>query len=479
MKFDLKTLKIKEAVMAMTGGDFTAVELADGYLAEIQKRDKNLHAYLEVYDDVVLQAKSADRRIKGGRAGLLSGIPVALKDNILIKGRRAGAASRILENYVASYDATVISKLKEAGAVFIGRTNMDEFAMGSSTENSAFGPTKNPHDYERVAGGSSGGSAAAVAADMALAALGSDTGGSIRQPASFCGVVGFKPSYGSVSRNGLMAMGSSLDVIGPITKTVSDAEIIFNVISGADPLDSTSFSVSESSKEKSGRKLRVADLTDYINGVGGVDSEVMKKYRAALGRFAELGHEIKKLKSDLSALRQVLAVYYILMPAEVSTNLARFDGVKYGFFKAGNDLLEDYKLTRGLGFGPEARRRILLGTYVLSAGYYDSYYGKASAVRRLIKKTFDKIFNEVDLVATPTTPTPAFKVAEKTANPVLMYLSDIFTVTANIIGSPAISLPVGFSETKGNRLPIGFQIMASHGNDRLLLSAAKNFLGEN
>jgi aspartyl-tRNA(Asn)/glutamyl-tRNA(Gln) amidotransferase subunit A len=473
---DLKNLDIKKARQHLDAGDFSALELTRVYLAEIKKKDGDIHAYLEVFSDAEEQAKTADEKIKAGEKGMLLGIPLAVKDNILIKGRKASAASKILENYVAPYDATAILKLKMAGAVFLGRVNMDEFAMGGSTENSAFGPTKNPHDLSRVAGGSSGGSAAAVAANMALAALGSDTGGSVRQPSAFCGIVGFKPSYGGVSRHGLMAMGSSLDVIGVLAKDVDDVETIFSVIKGKDSLDSTSVDISLENSEK--KKLRIADLTDFIKeiGKGGIANSVMKNYSESLEKLRGLGYEVVKVKTDLSALKYALPTYYIVMPAEVSTNLARFDGVRYGFYKdSGGNSIEDYKATRGAGFGKEARRRILLGTYVLSAGYYDAYYGKAAAVRGLIRKIFSEIFKEVNLVATPTAPTPAFKLGEKTSNPVEMYLADIFTVTANMAGIPAISLPSGFAEVEGKKLPLGFQLMAPYAEDKLLFRAGKNF----
>ena len=482
---DLNNLTISKARKALDAGDFSAQELAEAYLAEIKKKDKDIHAYLEVFSDVEEQAKEADRKIKElknlktSKLPNLLGIPFAIKDNILIKGRKASAASKILENYVAPYDATAIVKLKEAGAIFLGRVNMDEFAMGASTENSAFGPTKNPHDLSRVPGGTSGGTAAAVASNMALVALGSDTGGSVRQPSSFCGVVGFKPSYGGISRNGLMAMGSSLDVIGVSAKNISDAEIVFSVIKGKDPLDSTSVDVSTEDVGK--KKLRVADLTDFIKeiGKGGVDNSVMKNYSESLQKLKELGYEIVKIKTDLSILKYALPTYYIIMPAEVSTNLARFDGIRFGLHKDGEgNLITDYKETRGAGFGKEARRRILLGTYVLSAGYYDAYYGKATMVRGLIRKAFSEIFKEVDLVATPTTPTPAFKIGEKTSDPIQMYLADIFTVTANMASIPAVSLPSGFVEVEGKKLPLGFQLMAPYGEDRLLFKVGKDFLGE-
>ncbi len=477
MEIDFKKMTIKEARNLLDTGKVSATFLAEESLRMIKEKNPEIHAFLEVYDDVLTQAEEADKMLKEGKRFQMLGIPIAIKDNILFKGKKAGSASKILENYVAPYDATVISKLKKEGVVIVGRCNMDEFAMGASTENSAYGPTKNPVDTARVPGGSSGGSIAAVASGMVLGALGSDTGGSVRQPAAFCGIVGFKPTYGSVSRHGLMAMGSSLDVIGPATKTVADAEIIFDAIKGKDTLDSTSI---ELDNKKDNRKLRVADMSDFIErvGKGGVDSVVMENYVKALKHLKEIGYEIIKPKTDLSALEYSLATYYIVMPAEVSANLSRFDGMRFGFHKDGNNLLEDYKKSRGSGFGKEPRRRIILGAYVLSSGYYDAYYGKAMAVREMIKDTFAKIFTEVDLVATPTAPTPAFKFGEKTADPVEMYLADVFTVTANMVSIPAISLPFGFKRESGVDLPIGFQLMAPYKEDYLLLRAGKEFLGE-
>ncbi|MBI2474619.1 MAG: Asp-tRNA(Asn)/Glu-tRNA(Gln) amidotransferase subunit GatA [Candidatus Taylorbacteria bacterium] len=472
-------MTIKKARQAMDDGVLTAVELASACLEEIKKKDGEIHAFLEVFKDVMEQAKAADLKIKKGEKAPLLGIPLAVKDNILIEGRRAGSASKILEGYIAPYDSTVADKLKKAGAVLIGRTNMDEFAMGSSTENSAYGPTKNPVDTTRVPGGSSGGSAAAVAAHFVSAALGSDTGGSIRQPAAFCGVVGYKPSYGSVSRHGLMAMGSSLDVIGPITKTMEDAEILYSVIKGEDRMDSTTVEVDLAKKVPA--KPKVADLTDFIEkiGKGGMDLSVLQNYSASLNKLAGLGYEIKKLKTDLTPLTYSLPIYYVIMPAEASANLSRFDGVRFGYYADGRgNLLSDYKSSRGSGFGKEPRRRILLGTYVLSSGYYDAYYGRAVAIQNLIKKTFHTIFEEVDIVATPTTSTPAFKFGAKTADPVEMYLADVFTVIANMAGIPGVSLPSGFAEVDGKQLPIGFQLMANYGEDALLFKAGKDFLGE-
>ena len=470
---DLKELTIKKAHKHLIDGEFSATDLAGAYLEAIKRKNKELNAYLEVYDDVLEQAAVADKMIKDGKATILTGIPLAVKDNILIKGRRASAASKILDGYVASYDATVIVKLKEAGAVFLGRTNMDEFAMGSSTENSAFGPSKNPHDTSRVPGGSSGGSAAAVAGGLAIAALGSDTGGSIRQPASFCGLVGFKPTYGAVSRYGLMAMASSFDVIGPITKNAEDAEIIFDCIKGRDSMDSTSADFKFEPK----KKLVVGSLRHFIDevGAGGVSPEVLKNYNESLDRLAKLGYELREVSLRQTPIGLALAAYYIIMPAEASTNLARFDGVKYGLYKDGGNLLEDYRLTRGEGFGREVRRRILLGSYVLSSGYYDAYYNKAVQTQQLIRDTFNKAFKDVDILVTPTTPTPAFKIGEKASDPLSMYLADIFTVSANIAGVPAISVPSGTAKTDGKELPLGVQFIASAGSEQMLFDVARDF----
>jgi aspartyl-tRNA(Asn)/glutamyl-tRNA(Gln) amidotransferase subunit A len=469
---DLSTLSIAKAAKALRDGSLTSCDLTRAYLERIKERDGEVHAYLEVFADALEQAKAADALIKAGKGGALTGIPIAVKDNILIKGRIASAASKILERYVASYDATAIEKLRQAGAVLIGRTNMDEFAMGGSTENSAFGPTKNPHDTARVPGGSSGGSAAVVAADMALAAIGSDTGGSVRQPASFCGVVGLKPTYGAISRHGLMAMGSSLDQIGPVTKTVADSETLFNIMAGKDRMDSTSIELAQLPVPA---KMRIGVPEDFLK-MEGIDPEVLADFRAALSRLEALGHTIVPV--SLPSLPYSLAVYYMLMPAEVSSNLARFDGVKYGFHVDGKDLLEDYRKSRGQGFGREVRRRIILGTYVLSAGYYDAYYNKANIVRSLITKDYEKAFAEVDILSTPTAPTPAFKLGEKTENPLEMYLADIFTVPVNLSGVPAISVPSGTVTREGKRLPLGIQFVAPWAGEDRLFSIGKQFLNE-
>ncbi|MFH1233364.1 MAG: Asp-tRNA(Asn)/Glu-tRNA(Gln) amidotransferase subunit GatA [Patescibacteria group bacterium] len=466
---DLTTLTITSARKKLDGKVFSAVDLAQVYLDEIEKKNKKLNVYLEVFDDVLEQAKVADDRIAKGESCPLLGIPLAIKDVILIKGRKVSAASKILENYTASYDATVIAKLKKQGAVFLGRTNTDEFAMGGSTENSAFGVTKNPCDARRVAGGSSGGSVAAVAANLALGALGSDTGGSVREPASFCGIVGMKPTYGRVSRYGLIAMGSSLDCIGSIAKNVKDAQIIYDAIYGHDVLDSTS--ITDTTYQKLSPKKIISVPWDLVNGEG-VDLKVKENFKQSILKFEKLGFKIKDI--SFKNLDIALATYYIIMFAEASTNLSRFDGFRYGLHKDGKNLLEDYLLTRGTGFGKESRRRILLGTYVLSAGYYDAYYGKAEMARNALKKEFVKAFKDVDFIATPTAPFVAWKIGEK-SDPLSVYLADIFTITANMVGVPAISIPSGFSEVEGKKLPLGIQFMASHGAEDLLFEVGKKF----
>jgi aspartyl-tRNA(Asn)/glutamyl-tRNA(Gln) amidotransferase subunit A len=470
---DISKLTIEKAHQDLVSGAYSAVNLATVYLARIEKMNPELNVYLEVFSDVLEQAKIADERLKSKQnVTKLTGIPFAIKDNILIKGRRVGAASKILEGYVATYDATVIEKLKDAGVVFLGRVNMDEFAMGGSTENSAYGVTKNPHDVNRVSGGSSGGSAAAVAADLCLAALGSDTGGSIRQPAAFCGVVGLKPTYASVSRSGLMAMGSSLDVIGPITKTAEDSEIVYQVIAGQDPLDSTSIDNVSSVRVKT---LTIGIPTEFLKS-DGIDVAVRENFEQVVARFKKLGYTIVDV--SLPSLQYALATYYVLMPAEVSSNLSRFDGVKYGVRKEGATLLDDYLKTRAEGFGAEARRRIILGTYVLSSGYYDAYYGRACQVRNQISADFKRVFADVDIILTPTTPTPAFKIGEKSSNPLEMYLADIFTVPINLVGVPAMSIPSGTATVDGKKLPLGVQLIGGHGAEATLFSASRQFLGE-
>ena len=476
---NLKELTIEKAHNAMIKGEYTAVDLAEAYISEIKKKNKEINAYLEIYDDVFEQAKKADKIIESGKATLLTGIPFAIKDNILIQGKKASSASKILENYTATYDATVIKKLKKEGVVFIGRTNMDEFAMGGSTENSAFGVTKNPHDTSRVAGGSSGGSAAAVAMDGALGALGSDTGGSVRQPASFCGLVGLKPTYGAVSRYGVMAMASSLDQIGPFGKNVSDVETIFNAIKGNDSLDGTTIQDTTYKAERIGKKKPIIGIPRFLFA-DKIDKQILQNFDESVAKLVKnMEYEKIDLGSDLlSTSFFALPIYYVIMPAEASSNLSRFDGVKYGLHKDGKDGIDDYLETRGAGFGKEVRRRILLGTYVLSSGYYDAYYNRANTLRRLLTQDFLEAFKKVDIIITPTTPAPAFKIGEKVSDPVAMYLEDIFTVTANLTGMPALSVPSGYVEVEGKKLPLGIQITARHGDEKTLFEVGKNLLGE-
>ncbi|MGE4554565.1 MAG: Asp-tRNA(Asn)/Glu-tRNA(Gln) amidotransferase subunit GatA [Candidatus Paceibacterota bacterium] len=458
---------IKEIHQKLIKREISVEELIKEKLELIEEKDKKLKAFLTVEKEKALeQAKELDKELKEKKeVNLLFGIPYAVKDNILTKGVKTTAGSKILENYIAPYDATVIKKLKEKKAVLIGKTNLDEFAMGSSTENSAFQVTKNPYDLERVPGGSSGGSAVAVAEEMSIFSLGSDTGGSIRQPAAFCGVVGFKPSYGTVSRYGLIAMASSLDVIGPFGKTVEDVKIVFEAIQGKDEFDSTSYNLELISGEK--KELIVGIPKECFNE--GVDFEIKDKIKQFLARIEKENIKVKEINLKLS--EYALACYYIIMPAEVSANLARYDGLRYSPLNLeAADLLELYFQNRGKGFGNEVKRRILLGTYVLSRGYYEAFYKKAQKVRKLIQQEYQRAFEEVDFIINPTTPTLPFKIGERTSDPLSMYLSDIFTVGANISGIPAINLPIGFSQ---NHLPIGVQISAPYRFDFQLLEFAQ------
>ncbi len=457
-------LTIAEARRALDAKEYSALELTNAYLDAIRQKDAEIHAYLEVWEESArAEAKKADERIARGESLPLTGIPLAVKDNILIEGRKVTAASKMLENYVASYDATVIQKLKAQDAIFLGRTNMDEFALGSSTENSAYGPTKNPIDTSRVPGGTSGGSAAAVAATMALAALGSDTGGSIRQPAAFCGVVGMKPTYGAVSRYGLIAAASSLDQIGAIAKNVADVHTVLDAIRGHDANDSTSLPDAPASGGAQQEK-RIGVPRSFLKNL---DPEILAQFEATLQRLAGIGYEIQDI--EIPALEYALAVYYIINPAEVSTNLSRFDGIRYGHSVDAEAIQEVYTKSRGTGFGPEVRRRILVGTFVLSSGYVDAYYRKARAVRELIRTDLTKAFENVDAIAMPTAPSVAFKFGEK-ADPVSLYLGDIFTVPVNLVGVPAISIPSGTVEREGKHLPIGFQLVAPHGGEETLFA---------
>ena len=448
-------------------------EATEGYYKKIKKEDEAIGAFLSLMEEqALLEADRVDKKIKDGEnIPLLAGIPVALKDNILVKGFSATAASRSLERYVASYDATVVEKLKEQHVVLVGKTNLDEFAMGGSTENSGFHITKNPYDIERVPGGSSGGSAAAVASGFVQVALGSDTGGSIRQPAAFCGIVGLKPTYGSVSRFGLIAMASSLDQVGPLTQTVEDAAIVFDAIKGEDPMDSTSVSLgginTVSTNIERVKKLRIGIPKEYF--VDGMEKEVTDEITRTIEKFKKAGFSVREV--SLPHTKYALSCYYIVMPAEVSANLARFDGIRYARLpavsaeaeKAGHSALSEiYFRQRGRGFGSEVKRRVILGTFVLSSGYYDAYYAKAQKVRRLIADDFKKAFEEVDVLLAPTTPTRAFKIGEKTNDPISMYLSDIFTMSVNLAGIPALSLPVKKYPLDGGELPVGFQLIGKH-----------------
>lgn len=463
-------------------GSYTPTDAVNATLGIIKEKDTDVHAYLEVYEDAVEGAKLATTKFaESGAADLpLLGVPLAIKNNILIKGKKATGGSKILENYTATYDATVISKLKAAGAIFVGATNLDEFAMGGSTENSAYGPTKNPRDLTRVPGGSSGGSAAAVAMDSVPAAIGTDTGGSIRQPASFCGLVGFKPTYGAVSRYGLMAMGSSFDQAGPLTNSVTDAELLHGIMAGRDQNDMTTISPDTYPEVVTKDAYTIGVPRDFL--ASGVDAAVMKEFEKHLETMQAAGHEVVDI--DLPLFKTGLAAYYISMPAEVSSNLARYDGMRYGTRIAGDDLLAEYLHSRGEGFGPEVKRRILIGTYVLSSGYYDAYYGKAEALRRMMRAELQDTFAKVDLITMPTAPTPAFKLGE-ISDPLAAYAQDIFTVPVNLTGVPAISLPVGSvsaitdSQQPGAaKLPVGVQYIAPHAGDARLFDLGKKVMGE-
>ncbi len=451
--------------------ELSAKELVDAFYRRIDAVENTVHAYNTLAPETAMaQAKEADRRFAKGEAGPLTGIPIALKDNLCTAGLRTTCSSKILENFIPPYDATVVSKLRAAGAVFLGKTNMDEFAMGSSTENSAFEKTANPWDPSRIPGGSSGGSAAAVAAGEAVFALGSDTGGSIRQPAACCGVLGMKPTYGRVSRYGLVAFASSLDQIGPLTHDVTDAAIVMNAIGGHDSLDSTSADLPlpdlcAALGEKI-QGLRIGIPKEYF--IDGIDPQIREAVEKAIESYKSLGAETKVVSLPHTAY--AVATYYILATAEASSNLARYDGVRYGHrTKNPRDLMELYMESRREGFGPEVKRRIMIGAHALSSGYYDAYYKKGQQVRTLIKNDFDEAFKSVDLLITPTAPTAAFKMGEKVDDPLQMYLSDIFTISVNLAGLPALSLPCGFT-LEG--LPIGLQLIARPFDEAGLFRAA-------
>src|SRR3989338_6427284 len=440
-------MTITEAKKLMTEKKLTAVELVQGCLDAIAKKEQDVHAFLEVFADEALeQAKAVDAaRAKGEELGALAGIPIAIKNVILIKDKKATAGSQILENYIASYDATVIERLRKSGAIFIGVTNLDEFAMGSSTETSHFGPTKNPWKLTHVPGGSSGGSAAAVTAGFALGATGSDTGGSIRQPAGLRGIVGMKPTYGRVSRYGLIALASSLDQIGVFAHTIEDAALLLQTIEGKDPKDATSVelpdtTIAELLKLENINGLKIGLPKEYF--IDGMDPEVEARVGGAAKLLESHGAEVVEI--SLPHTEYALATYYILQPSEASANLERFDGMRYGHRSNGKTLTDTYKKTRGSGFGAEVKRRIMLGTFTLSAGYYDAYYKKALAVRALIRRDFDEAFKKVDVIVTPTSPGVAWPIGEKFNDPLSMYLADIFTVSLNLAGLPGVSVPCGF-----------------------------------
>ena len=469
------SLTIHELSGKLKRGEVKATEIVNSVLRRIDVVDPQIRAYLTVVrEDALHRAKDLDRKIQSRQEiHPLTGIPLAVKDNLCTRKLHTTCSSRILGNFIPPYNATVIRSLHEAGAIIIGKTNMDEFAMGSSTENSGIAVTRNPWDPDRIPGGSSGGSAAAVAADLCAGALGSDTGGSIRQPAAMCGVVGLKPTYGRVSRYGLVAFASSLDQIGPLTRDVRDCAILMNVIAGHDPLDSTSASVSvpdyTGALTGSIHGLRVGIPGQYF--IEGMDQEVEGAVRESITVLEKLGASTVEIQ--LPHTPYAVATYYILATAEASANLARYDGVKYGYRTARKrDLLEMYTETRHEGFGPEVKRRIMLGTYALSAGYYDAYYRKAQCVRTLIKQDFDKAFRSVDVIVTPTAPTAAFRIGEKTQDPLQMYLSDIFTISVNLAGIPAISIPCGFTSEK---LPVGLQILGRPFDEATLLRTAHAF----
>ncbi len=466
-------LSLCELQKKFTTGEVTATEIVRGYFLRIGQIDHKVKAYLtQTKDSALAQAAALDEKLKGWRKTKpMTGMPLAIKDNLCTEGVPTTCASRMLQNFIPPYDATVIAKLKEQQYILLGKTNLDEFAMGSSTENSAFGPSRNPWNLHCVPGGSSGGSAAAVAADECVAALGSDTGGSIRQPAAFCGVVGLKPTYGRVSRYGLVAFASSLDQIGPITKDVPDAAFLLGAIAGHDPMDSTSADLPvpdymKALKKKDLKKLKVGVPMEFF--AEGLDPEVEQAVRAAINELQDLGGQIKEIQ--LPRTDAAVAVYYVIATAEASSNLARYDGVKFGLrAKETKDLLDLYMKTRQEGFGPEVKRRIMLGTYALSAGYYDAYYLKAQKVRTLLSRDFEDAFKKVDVIAAPTSPTPAFKLGEKVNDPLAMYLADIYTVTANLAGVPGISIPCGENHEK---LPIGLQLFARHFDESTLLRVA-------
>ncbi len=473
---DLTNLTIPEIRSALTSRRASAEEIVRAHLVKIEERDREIHAYLTLSPERALaKAREIDHLVASG-APLppLAGVPIAIKDVILTRGVRTTCASRILDNYIPPYDATAVERLEAAGACLLGKTNCDEFAMGSSTENSGYGPTRNPHDLERVPGGSSGGSAAAVAARLATAALGSDTGGSIRQPAAFCETVGMMGTYGRVSRYGLVAFASSLDHIGPFARTVRDVALVLRTIAGRDPNDSTSADIPVpdyvAALDESVRGLRIGVPGEYF---AGLNAEIADNLQKGIDLLARLGCQIKSVR--LPHTEYAIACYYIIATAEASSNLARYDGVRYGVRSTGyRDLREMYEKTRNRGFGAEVKRRIMLGTHVLSSGYYDAYYLKAQKVRTLLARDFVQAFEEVDAVVTPTSPIPPFKIGERIDDPLQMYLTDIYTVTADLAGVPGISVPCGRTRSLPH-LPVGMQLLGKHFDEASLLCIAHAF----
>lgn len=472
--FSILNLSAADIAKKIKAKELTSSKVTEVFIEKIKNDDPKIKSFVTVLEkEAMEQAASVDSKINSGEnLGLIAGVPVAIKDNMMITGTQTTCSSKILKGYISPYDATVIKKLKSADAVFIGKTNLDEFAMGSSTENSAFETTRNPWNMECIPGGSSGGSAACVAARMAPISIGSDTGGSIRQPAACCGVIGMKPTYGRVSRYGLVAFASSLDQIGPLAHSVEDTAMLLQVISGYDHKDSTSINI---------------DVPDYINALSedinglriglpkeyfieGLDKDVEKSVKEAVKVLENLGAKVEEV--SLPHTEYAVAVYYIIAPSEASANLARYDGVRYGFRAECDNLLDQYENTRGQGFGAEVKRRIMLGTYALSAGYYDAYYGKAQKVRTLIKKDFEEVFKKVDVIITPTAPSTAFKIGEKASDPLQMYLSDIFTISCNLAGNPGISVPCGFDS---QNLPIGLQVIGKPFAEEEILRVAYHY----
>ena len=467
----LSALTIEDASKKLRRREISSFELTEAVFQRIAVTDDKVHAYLTVaHENALEQAQRADSRLSSEtQPSPLLGIPIAIKDNILTRGVRTTCASKILGDFMPPYDATIIAKLSSAGAVIIGKTNLDEFAMGSSVEHSGFFPTHNPWDLERIPGGSSGGSAAAVAADECIAALGTDTGGSIRQPAACCGIVGLKPTYGRVSRYGIIAFASSMDQVGPMTKNVRDAALLLQAVSGHDPADSTSSncSVPDYSAALTGyvKGLRLGVPKEYF--VSGMQPQVEESVRVAINHLEKAVAKIEEI--SLPHTNYAVAVYYIVATAEASSNLARYDGMRFGRRAEARDLTETYMITRDEGFGAEVKRRIMLGTYVLSHGYYDAYYLKAQRVRTLIKRDFEEAFNRCDVIVTPTMPTTAFKIGEKIQDPLQMYLSDIYTISINLAGLPALSLRCGFDS---DNMPIGLQMIGKHFDEATLLRTA-------